>query len=479
MFGYVDVINYYVKYVGLSPYFTYRDYLFKFEYDTKTKKYIIRICTDGLNVQKNPPGDASNYTVYSRSGGSGGELKVQGMGSWPRENSMEAFSTGSSIRGLGRVESSVFNVALVQGLGRSPEGLGQFLTGGATLTALSPASVPPVDDRDWIQFYPNDSSFNYQGNTDIGYQLIGLINQIRFEAPGYSTVYWLFKDPSANAALTVSTLGNGVALLRSSYEGTALKLEIARKTVPVRPDQIQHWPAGAVLGGKVNGSNSCGDGSTPNWVEVAGLGGNVAAAVGINVALPDANRADILNNYLLYLQQPQFLRGVPADGKTWQAFGVPVPIPQSVPDVHFSFGGQLYKVSWVGTWVPGQVGGGGVDSGPVIYICANPPVKTKIAPPIIKGPAPLPGPAGGGGGLFQTGGAHAPTGPLPPWLQPVQLPSGAMTPGQVAQAQAAQAAAAQQAALSSTPVPVSTGALILGGILVVGILGGAAYLILE
>jgi hypothetical protein len=69
--NYTGVFQYYMKYAGTSPYFTYKGFLFHIQFDGS--KNVISICTDGMNVQKNPPGSPSTYTVYAP-GGSGGTL---------------------------------------------------------------------------------------------------------------------------------------------------------------------------------------------------------------------------------------------------------------------------------------------------------------------------------------------------------------------------------------------------------------------
>jgi hypothetical protein len=86
LFGKINaVFNFYMEWVGVSPYFTYGGHLFRFRYtgyDAKTKKYlpggknIFEMCTDGMSVQKNPPGHSPPYTAFPKTGGSGGSLTV-------------------------------------------------------------------------------------------------------------------------------------------------------------------------------------------------------------------------------------------------------------------------------------------------------------------------------------------------------------------------------------------------------------------
>jgi hypothetical protein len=460
MFSPKAVFNYYIHYVGVSPYFTWNGYLFKFEYtgyDSKTGKYrhgsqyknIISICTDGLNVQKNPPGDASNYTVFAP-GGSGGVSVVHrrgthGVGLEPKENSMEsAFSTG----GLGKT----FDPALIRGLGQ--------LVSGESLRALTPSSVPLVYNSDWIEFYPNDPYF-YQANTNLGFGPLpqngyGLIGQINSSAPG-TTTYWLFTDSNSGAAWTVSSLGAGVALIRSSYPGGSLKLEIARKTVPA-PMKL------------VSGASLPTLPANPLW-ELTG----VAVASGKTVSLSPSKQAQQANYYLQYLQQPQFNDGVPSAGASWTGWE-PAPVPTSYPDAYFSYKGQNYQIRSDGNVYvdtrplalkplpfpfpvsPKPVPGTSPVTSPVL---PHMPLPSPSTPPVWARPIAVSGPL--------------PPAMTPPWTQPVTLPSGVQSAAAAA-LQAAQAVTASPAATTSNIPPAAAIAM---GLIGAGILGGVLYLVFE
>lgn len=80
-FNYDEIFNYYVATVGVSPYFTFNGYLFKFVYtgyDAKTGKYRsggkdeILICTDGLFIEST--GHGTHYVSRKSSAGSGAAI---------------------------------------------------------------------------------------------------------------------------------------------------------------------------------------------------------------------------------------------------------------------------------------------------------------------------------------------------------------------------------------------------------------------
>jgi hypothetical protein len=613
MFHPKAVFDYYVSNVGVSPYFTWNGYLFKFEYtgyDAKTGKYrhgsqyknIISICTDGLNVQKNPPGDASNYTVFAP-GGSGGVSVVHrrgthGVGLGPKENSMKSAFSPALVRGLGAViggdgavsagtmpysgqkASSMSHGYIAQKTGdpnyyatepkfdsrgfwhsagtmapigfrssggqagqwvkqgqvernslstnfwvwyptdiavlakagqymyvvardkkslgtwkvcndaikvfQSPEywvkvcpteglvpagvvgtaglrGLGQLID-GATLQALNPASVPPVYVSDWIEFYPNDPN-NYQGNTNLGFgalpqQGYGLINQINSSAPG-TTTYWLLIDPNSGAAWTVSTLGSGVALIRSSYSGGKLKLEIARMTVPVTMKMV----SGASLPKTLP--------ANPLWESTG-----VAATSGKTVALSPAKQAQQANYYLQYLQQPQFNDGVPSAGASWSGWE-PVPVPTSYPNAYFSYGGQYYQLRPDGS----------------VYVDVRSLVLKPLPFPVPVSPRPVPGTSPVTSPVLPHMPLPVPStppawtrpiavsGPLPPamtppWAQPVTLPSGVQSAAAAA-LQASQAVSVPTLSPAAVTSNIPPAAAIAMGLIGAGILGGVLYLVFE
>ena len=412
MFKTGSVFDYYQKYVGISPYFTWNGYLFKFEYtgyDAKTGKYrhgnqytyVISICTDGLNVQKNPPGDVAKYTVFAP-GGAGGELVVH----QPR-----------GVHGVGRPKESemesVFNSALRRGLGLAPKGLGQiaqFSAGGngtARLSAIPASNLPRVNASDWTEFYPSDPN-GFRANTNLalsaseqasslgtgafyGANPIGgaIVTQVTATAPNVTT-YWTLVDPNNRAAYTIGTGGNetgngsspGIAIIRSSYVGGALKLEIALRTIPRAIDKFTGWPTGATIVGASSVA------PWADWVQLTGpVGGDLTAAdmPGQSIALSGTDVTGIISAYLQYLNQPQFLQTIPsaAWGPWAGGFGVTRGGHLVIPTVYFTYGGQSYKVFWFGEWIAGQVGGA-PNSGPAIDVAnlatSSPKPKSVSAP---------------------------------------------------------------------------------------------------
>jgi hypothetical protein len=473
MFSFPRVINYYVANVGVPQHFMYGGYLWKFAYtgyDEKTGKWspggknVIYICIDGMDVQENPPGSPSHFTVYP--GGSGESLVMQTSQALPvsvtSPNVAKAaavrqerpfMNTFQTSRGVGCGPAGrVFSPALLRGLGRMQgraRGLGQFVV-------LDTSSVPPVSSENWVEFYPNDTE-NYLTNTNLINQMNTIIGTVQ-ASKSYSTVYWLLTDSSSNAAWTVSTLGTGVSLIRSSYPGNKLKLEIAAATDPV-PAQLV---PGAILGGTVNGSAQCGPGGVPKWLSVYGPGGNVASAAGLTVALTQDQAVQQLNYYLAYLNQPQFLNGEPSLSQPWTGFHLPYPTVTSVPTIYFSYGGQLYRAYWYGSWTPGQIGGA-PGSGPALDVCANPASPPAFTPVSVPGIPSL-----------QALQPATPTGMITSGIPSLQ----ALQPGAVSSAgYGSVAAPAAPGSVNSSSL--STSEIVVIALLGAGIVGGAAYLLFE
>jgi hypothetical protein len=413
-----DVFNYYGKYVGISPYFTWHEYLFKFEYtgyDAKTGKYrqgsqytyTISMCVDGMNVQKNPSGDVANYTVYASGGGSGGELVVKGVGQ---------MQSAFSVRGLGRSRDSVFSPSLLQGLGREPEGLGQlsqFSAGGngvASLVAYAASAIPKVHDEDWVEFYPNDSD-GFRANTNLalaaweqasglnffGANPIGgaILSQVITTTTPGDTVVWRLTDPNNRAAYTIGMNGNesgdgnspAFAVIRSSYDAKGKpRIEIALRTMPLQVDQFPGWPSKATL---VAASSLP---SNLDWAQEAGPDGfNLTSSLmpGQTIALTagGTDLTAVINSFLAAVSQPQYLQRYPSDAwGHWSGWGVARGGYLVVPTAYFTYGGQTYKVYWSGTWGPGP---GQPYSGPGISVAIIKPAP-KTPPPAWLTPVAVP-----------------------------------------------------------------------------------------
>jgi hypothetical protein len=522
MFDAESIFNFYMRYLGVSPYFTYKGCLFRFV--PEGRHLSIQVCTDGLIVRKNPSGSSPAFTLYEavpsgtvRGIGSMELAFDQNMRPGPTTPALCAPCTSScggieathatamqALReeGLGRApHDASFNVALVRGLGQ----LSQLTSGSNGPVTIVPFTttnrVPPVDAKDWVDFYPNDP-YGFRANTNLALNASeqasgggigafsganpiggGILSAIQPTAG--RTGFWQVTDPNNRAAYTVSSMeGNtsgdgsspGVAIIRSRWPhgptGQPV-LSIAMKTVPVPMSQVPGWPSAA------SPASSVPSGLT--WAQISGpVGGDLASVSwpGHMVALAGADEAGVLNAYLSYISQPQFLQGIPSLAwGPWYGAGfnsTPLPIPTSVPAVYFNYGSQLYRVRWYGRWIPGQ-GPGAPNSGPAIEVCTNlrsfapttTPSKIVAPPSTIATPTTFP------------------TGFMP-------TPAPGVTPANMNSATAAllqNAVSSTSAPVVSvpyvpvTPIPapasVPTAVVVVSVILALGLAGGVAYLVLE
>jgi hypothetical protein len=511
MFSPLAVFNFWLEYLGVSPYFTFNGYLFKLSYtgyDAKTGKYepggknVMSICTDGLVVGKDgPPYSVSRQPVKKHVGIPKGRLG--GLGAM---NAVDDFAFGPTVSSLARS----------RGVGGAPRGFGQvpFRSGdqGTPVMSIVSGSPPPVAASDWVEFYPSDPD-RFQVNTNLGPQanlhgqLESITSLVGASAPG-ATTYWMISDPNSYAAWTVSTLTGSsgapcatsssgqcgaVALLRASYPGGSLKLEIALKTQPV--------PLALASGVQVFRALANGQvqvpAHSPSYAlySVAGPEGDVASSVGQAPSMGPDHQSEMLANYQEFIQQPQFLWGIPMPGQPWSGYA-PLAVPNSAPYAWFVYGNDLYRVGWDGTWPSNGQFGSAVGApelkvvkrgdwywqdlgpalpatppSPVVSVPGSPPVTPPTPPPAVTGISPV---------------AGAVTGTIAPPVTPtaVTLPGGSS----VVAAAGPQAATPPitsfpgtgvTAPASAAPSGPSAGALIVGGVVVLGIIGAIVYYFVE
>ena len=348
------------------------------------------------------PCTASNGGIAATAQSAEQEIRLEGCGAGPGPYAEpQCVPCTASNGGIAGTLRSAEQAIELEGLGRTPAGLGQFplgpvgaaqlhaISGGIGTVGQPSGDLPIVFDGDWVEVFPSDPK-SFQKSTNLGGSPINfvagvfstpllnyLINQIQSLAP-YATMYWRLSDPNPLAAMTLGDLsGLGTpfgtqALLRTSYPGNKLKIEIAIKTA-ASPMQM---PNGISYVSAANAQ------CTGGWLQVFGpTGGNVAGSRSkLSIGLQDA----VIQNYLDYITQQQFLSGNPASTSVAPPSGggfgvakqlwvgaVPYAVPKSVPNVYFSYAGQLYIVGWIGGWTAGQNPRAPASGGPSIELCTT------------------------------------------------------------------------------------------------------------